>query len=455
MPSCTRPSEGGAIASSREGSLPPRLRTKVPGPRSRELAARLRLVECPAFEARRQARSRLSGNLQDPIAYARGRGANVYDVDGNRYVDLAAGFGALPLGHAPPSVSRAVILQQKRLPLALGDVYPGDLKAPLCEALALLVPSKRARVMLGLSGADAVTAALKSAMLATGKPGVIAFFGGYHGLSYGPLAACGLSESFRVPFEAQLGGFVSFAPYPTDEAEKERSLDRVRSLLRSGACGAVLVEPVQGRGGCRAPPTGFLGELRSLCTEAGALLVADEIWAGLGRAGGWLSILDERVVPALVCVGKGLGGGLPISACIGTDEVMRAWGAHGGGAIHTATHFASPLACAAAMATLEEIRKKGLPIRSRSLGQRWRRALEDGVGRGHVLRVTGRGLMVGVRLEGGAGRALAVARKLLARGYIVLTGGVSGDVLTLTPPLNIAEELLMAFVPALEASLNE
>jgi 4-aminobutyrate aminotransferase-like enzyme len=426
----------------------------VPGPRSRKLAARLRAVDCPAFEARRQARSALSGNAEDPITYERGRGANVYDVDGNRYVDMAAGFGALPLGHAFPSALRAVLVQQKKLSLALGDVYPGDLKASLCETLARLVPSKNARVMLGLSGADAVTAALKSAMLATGKPGVIAFRGGYHGLSYGPLAACGLSESFRTPFEAQLGGFVSFAPYPTDDAEKGRSLDVVRGLLRSGACGAVLVEPIQGRGGCRVPPSGFLQELRSLCSEAGALLIADEIWTGLGRAGAWLAMLEQRVVPDLVCVGKGLGGGLPISACIGTDDVMRAWAGHGGGAIHTATHFASPLSCAAAIVTLKEIRQRHLPVRSRSVGRRWRKALEAQAFGHHVLRVTGRGLMVGIHVEGGAGRALAVARGLLARGYIVLTGGVSRDVLTLTPPLNIAEELLTAFVPALVASLD-
>jgi 4-aminobutyrate aminotransferase-like enzyme len=412
-------------------------------------------VDCPAFEARRNARSDLSGQGHEPITYARGRGANVYDVDGNRYVDLTAGFGALPLGHAPPAVARAVLAQQKRLSLALGDVYASDLKAPLCEALALLVPSKNARVMLGLSGADAVTAALKTAILSTGKPGVIAFRGGYHGLSYGPLAACGLAESFRAPFEAQLGGFVSFVPYPTEEAEKGRSLDIARGILRSGACGAVLVEPIQGRGGCLVPPHGFLQELRRACSEAGALLVADEIWTGLGRAGGWLATLDEHVVPDVVCIGKGLGGGLPISACIGTDAVMRAWGAHGGGAIHTATHFASPLSCAAALATLKELRQKRLPNRSRSMGQRWRRAIERAVAGRHALRVTGRGLMVGVHVDGGARRALSIARRLLAQGYIVLTGGVAGDVLTLTPPLNIPEDLLTAFVPALVASLTE
>jgi len=439
------------------GSLLPRLLTAVPGPASRRIAARVREVDCPAFDARREARSLLSGESEDPITYAHGRGANVYDVDGNRYVDLAAGFGALSLGHCPPAVARAVAAQGQRLSLALGDVYAGELKVVLSEALAALFPTRGARVMLGLSGADAITAALKSAVLATGKPGVVAFRGGYHGLSYAPLAVCGLHDSFRVPFEAQLGSFVSFAPYPTGDAEAARSLDVVRGVLRSGACGAVLVEPILGRGGCVVPPAGFLGELRKACDDAGALLIADEIWTGLGRAGSWLATLaaEERVVPDVVCVGKGLGGGLPVSACIGSGDVMRAWGAHGGGAIHTATHFASPLGCAAALATLKELRRERLPARARSVGARWRKRLADSVvGAGGASRVTGRGLMVGVHVEGGAAHALGAARRLLGRGYIVLTGGAQGDVLTLTPPLNVDEALLTAFVPELAEALQ-
>jgi len=352
-------------------------------------------------------------------------------------------------------VSRAVGQQVKKLALALGDVYAADLKVELSESLARLYPRPGARVMLGLSGADAITAALKSAMLATGKPGVVAFRGAYHGLSYAPLAACGLNESFRAPFESQLGSFVSFAPYPTSPAELGRSLEVVRGVLRLGACGAVLVEPILGRGGCVVPPAGFLGELRRACDDAGALLVADEIWTGLGRAGSWLTSLgkDAKEAPDLVCLGKGLGGGLPVSACIGADEVMQAWGKHGGGAIHTATHFASPLGCAAAIATLEEIRDERLPARARALGARWAKALGRAT-RGTGARVTGQGLMVGVHVAGGKGRALGAARMLLGKGYIVLTGGAAGDVLTLTPPLNVDEKLLLAFASELALVLR-
>jgi 4-aminobutyrate aminotransferase-like enzyme len=383
--------------------------------------------------------------------YARGTGANVTDVDGNRYVDLTAGFGALLLGHRPPSVATAVARQERELWLALGDVYASEPKVRLTSALAALFPEPGARVLLGLSGADAITAAMKTAILATGRPNVIAFDGAYHGLSYAPLAACGLAPAFRSPFEPHLAPFVRFAPYPSRDLD--RTMSAVRAELRGGSVGAVLVEPILGRGGCIVPPSGFLRALREACDEAGALLIADEIWTGLGRSGSWLASLDAGVTPDVVCLGKGLGGGLPISACVGRDEVMRSWDARGGGAIHTATHFGAPTACAAALATLDELRRGRLVERSRRVGERWTMALAEALaGRGGI-EVRGRGLMVGVEVDGGAARALAATRALLAKGYIVLTGGVAGDVLTLTPPLTIDEALLAPFTQALVEAL--
>src|SRR5512141_1462085 len=152
----------------------PDVKVPPPGPQSRALAARLLAVESPAFEARRDPRAEKSGAEQVPIVHARGDGANVCDVDGNRYVDLTAGFGALVLGYAPNAASEAARAATDQLSLALGDVYPSELKVRACEAIAGLFPEPGARVMLGLSGADAVTAALKTAALATKKPGVIA-----------------------------------------------------------------------------------------------------------------------------------------------------------------------------------------------------------------------------------------------------------------------------------------
>ncbi len=431
----------------------PQIRVVPPGPRSRELAARLAAVECPAVDARREQRERQSGEGQGPIVYARGAGANVVDVDGNVYVDLAAGFGALLLGHVPARVASALEEQGRKMWLALGDVHPSDAKVLLCERLAKMYPEPGARVMLGASGADAVTAALKSAVLSTGRAGVLAFDGGYHGLSHGPLAACGLRSTYREPFAGQLNPHVTFVPYPRDDASLAATMTGVERVLSTGEVGAVLVEPILGRGGCVVPPPTFLSALLVASRAAGALLVCDEIWTGLGRSGAWLSSVDAGVVPDLICLGKGLGAGLPISACLGSARAMAAWGAHGGTTIHTATHFGAPLACAAAMATLDAIEQGGLVERARDVGARFMDRLRAGVAGSSVAAVRGRGLMIGVEMAGGRergpARALAVTRRLLERGWIVLTGGADGDVLTLTPPLDIDETILDAFAGAL------
>jgi 4-aminobutyrate aminotransferase / (S)-3-amino-2-methylpropionate transaminase / 5-aminovalerate transaminase len=429
----------------------PDVRVPPPGPRSRELALRLAAVESPSVDARRAAREKDSSAEQGAIVYASARGANVFDADGNRYVDLAAGFGALLLGHARAEVMSAVDEQQRRLGLALGDVYGSEAKLALCERLAKLYPSAGARVMLGTSGADAVTAALKTAVLATGRPGVIAFEGGYHGLSHGPLAACGLRPSFREPFAGQLNTHVTFVPYPGESADV--AVASVRDALARGGIGAVLVEPILGRGGCVVPPSGFLASLRAACDEAGALLVCDEIWTALGRSGAWLASVEQGVVPDVVCLGKGLGGGLPVSACIASERSMAAWGAHGGTTIHTATHFGAPPACVAALATLELLEAERLPERASRVGATWMTRMRERTRGLGVLEVRGRGLMVGIELEGGAARALAVTRRLLVGGWIVLTGGVKGSVLTLTPPLDTDGALLDAFVDALATAL--
>src|SRR5262249_16168034 len=168
----------------------------------------------------------------------------------------------------------------------------------------------------------------------------------------------------------------------------------VRAALESGKYGAVLVEPILGRGGCVVPPGGFLPELRAACDESGALLVADEIWTGMGRSGAVIASVASGVATDLVCVGTGLRGGVPISACIGRGRAMAAWGAHGGSAIHTATHFGAPVACAAAIATLDAIAAEKLDQRAREVGDRWVQMLQERTSDHGVAAVRGRGLMV-------------------------------------------------------------
>lgn len=432
------------------GQEPPSIVVPPPGPRSRELAKRMAAVDSPAFDARRQARAAVSGEEQSPIVYARARGSNVVDVDGNRYVDLTAGFGALILGHAPNPATEAARAAGDDLVLALGDVYASEIKVRACEAIASLFPqepsaaSGSARVMLGLSGADAVTCALKTALLATGKPRVVAFSGSYHGLSYGPLAALGFAPAFREPFLPHLGVPVSFVPFPENGADLDESLTAVRAALVGGDVGAILVEPILGRGGCIVPPVSFLPALRSLADEANALLVADEIWTGMGRTGSMLA--SEAVRPDVLCLGKALGGGIPISACVGRAHVMEAWGGHGGTRIHTGTHFGSPPACAAALATIDAIRSGNLCEQAKAKGDAWRLSMQGACGDAAVVR--GAGMMIGIELADAA-TALAAARALLARGFIVLTGGTKGNALTLSPPLTIEPSLLACFSEAL------
>jgi 4-aminobutyrate aminotransferase / (S)-3-amino-2-methylpropionate transaminase / 5-aminovalerate transaminase len=422
----------------------PSITVAPPGPQSRALAERLAAVECPAFELRRQARADTAGTDQSGIVYARGTGSVVECVDGNRYVDMTAGFGALALGYGHPSVTAAMVEQASRIELALGDVYAAEVKVRAQERIAALL-GNGARVMLGSSGADAVTAALKTMQLATGKPGVIAFDGAYHGLTHGPLAALGLAPKFREPFAESLSKHIHFAPYPDCVAVLDASLTQVRAAFKTGGIGGVLVEPILGRGGCIVPPREFLLELRALCTEYGALLVADEVWTGCGRSGEMLA--SKYASPDIVCLGKALGAGYPISACVGTSGAMAAWGKHGGTAIHTATHFGNPIGAAVACAALDVIEKQCLDARAGEAGQALLAKLfAAGFG------ATGRGLMIGIELHS-ARDALQATRSLLRAGYIVLTGGRLGNVLTLTPALNIADQQVEGFMQALAADV--
>lgn len=435
-------SESDAAVADSARDLPPQIKVLPPGPSSRTWLVRHAHVAAPM------------GPLLPPgppsgIVYATGRGSNVTDVDGNRYVDLAGGFGALLLGHLHPAVQRVVALQAERLLQALGDLYPADAKIALLERVTRLYPEPNAKGILAQSGSDAVSAALKTAKLATGKPGVLAFNAAYHGLGYGPLAACGLRESYRAPFAEQLNRRVAFVDYPARADEAAASLATCRAELARGDIGAILIEPLLGRGGVLAPPDGFLRELRELAREAGALLIADEIWTGLGRAGHWLSSVAAGVCPDLICLGKGLGGGLPISAVIGAADVMHSWRQEAE-VVHTATFAGAPLAASAAIATLDVLRKENLPERAHRLGARYaaelRLALND---LSQVREVRGCGFMLGIDLGKRPGVASQLMRGLLQAGYISSTGGGQREVLVLTPPLNIDEGVLLASVPVI------
>jgi 4-aminobutyrate aminotransferase-like enzyme len=443
-----------AEAMAAEGMQLPELRGGLPGARGHELVERLAQAECPALTQRRARRAESSGAASDPIVWSRALGCNVWDADGNRFVDMSAGFGAAAVGHAHPRVVSAIAAQSGRLLHALGDLHPSDVKVELLTRLRTLAPFEDGCVMLGQNGGDAVTAALKTAALFTRKPGVLAFEGGYHGLDYGPLAACGYGAAMREPFAQQLNPHVAFAPYPRDPRALAASLAVVERLLSErDDLGLLLVEPVQGRGGVVLPPSGFLRGLREACDRHGALLCVDEIMTGLGRTGAMLACVAQGVRPDLVCLGKALGGGMPVSACVGERRVMAAWGEPGREALHTGTFFGHPLGCAAALAALAVTEEEQLCTRAARAGERLKAALAQHIaGQEAVVEIRGAGLLVGIELAG-AGRALSLGRALLERGYIAVPAASDASVVSLTPPLGISDPLIDAFAAATREAL--
>lgn len=411
------------------GTHLPELSTSLPGPASTALVDVLARHECPAITARRARRAATLGVSDvDPIVWDRAVGSNVWDADGNRLVDLTSGFGVATVGHRNPEVVAAAHAQTDRLLHAMGDAYPDVARIRFLEKLATHTPADLDHAILGLSGADAIDAIVKTAILATGRTGVLVFEGAYHGLSLGTVPLQAYKAAFTEPFRGITHPDVHVLPYGVSPA----TLD---SFLASQSIGLVLVEPIQGRGGIRVPPAGWLGELNRVAHAAGALVAHDEIQCGLGRTG---STWASDTTPDLLALGKALGGGFPLSAAVGTDAAMGAWGASKGEAIHTQTFLGHPIGCAAGSAVLDQLATLGPRCAER--GSRLSGALTDA-----GFTVQGRGLMLGVQLD----EAFAASRGLLARGWIALPAGQSSEVLALTPPVTLSDDQIDAFVAAL------
>lgn len=410
-----------------------------------------------AFESRNVTYLEPDGSW--PIVWERARGAEVWDAEGRRYLDLTAAFGVAGAGHANPRVVRAGQRQMARLLHGMGDVHPHALKARLARELSRLTFERwgagRAKTLFCNSGFEAVEAALKTAMLATGNPGVIAFHGAYHGLGYGALNVTH-RDYFSSPFRRQLREFARFVPFPKSPMDLDAVEAGVGRLLARAKAATVLVEPVQARGGINIPPAGFLRRLRRLCDEHDALLVLDEIYTGFGRTGRWFACEHCGVAPDVVCLGKALTGGFPLSACVGRAELMdAAWPAATGEALHTSTFLGHPVGCAMALAQIQEIRARKLVERSAALGRsllEWLRA--EVQCRGLLCEIRGLGLMAGLELRWPDGRAataaaLAAVKEMLHRGFILLPEGEAANVIGFTPPLTISGRQLRATVRAL------
>lgn len=442
----------------------PELQTEIPGPKSRSLAARLAAHEC---------RNVTFMNPDFPIFWQRAAGNNVWDADGNRYLDFTSAFGVTGLGHSHPSVVSALHNQADQLIHGMGDVHPTELKVAVCEKISQLTFERWGRgpgkTILGNTGFEAIEAALKTSLLATGKPGVITFENAYHGLGYGTLAA-GAMDRFRSPFASQLPDFGHSLPFPHCACEQSQEctpacLSQLNSLeaalrkkLSRSPIGSILVEPIQGRGGKVVPPSGFLPMLRLICDETGTLLILDEILTGLNRCGSLFACETSTTIPDLICLGKSLASGLPLSACIGPAELMdRAWPASDGEALHTTTHLGNPPACAMALAALDLHSAPELARQVRERGDYFRSQIKK-IDLPACGRIRGRGLLLGVEILDANGRPDRTTTSgfvvhSLKKGLIVLADSPSGNVLSIVPPFDISEEEMNCFVTCLQEYL--
>ncbi len=414
----------------KQGDLLPHIRVRPPGPRARDLLAKLEATEAPL----------LAGLPDDDFAdslapWAAARGANVADVDGNVYIDWTSGFGVAFTGHAPSEVVEAFTDQASTLLHGLGDVTGHHLRAELARQLSEIAPVEDGRVYWAISGSDAVDLALKAAFLATGRAGVLAFEPCYHGLGLGALGATSRPE-FRRPFEPLLRkDRFNHLPYGAPRTELRRAL---RAEPRPGA---VIFEPIVGREGVRTPPEGWVRALAEEARDAGVLVVADEILTGGGRTGDWFAVDLDGVRPDLLCCGKVLSGGTPLAFVLGRNEIFASF-ANGHEAMHTSTFLAHPPACAAALANLKRIRQLGLLDRAKDLGEQlcdWAQAeLPPSV------KLCGRGALQGLRFPN-AVAAEAFTRRVVRRGFLVLS---NKSCVQLMPPVTLSQEQLRASLEA-------
>ena len=409
----------------------PQIVTELPGPKARALIARDEAVASPSL------------TRAYPLVAESGSGMVVTDVDGNRFLDFAAGIAVCSTGHSHPKVVAAIKHQADRLiHIAATDFYEPRY-TEFMERLASIAPFKeKARVFLTNSGTEAVEGAIKLARYHTHRPGIIAFEGGFHGRTMGALSLTNSKVKQRAGF-GPLIPMVHHAPFPRVRAWREDTggdgsaeLAHLRNTIfgrqiSPSDVAAIVVEPIQGEGGYFPAPKSFLEGLRALCDEHGILLIADEIQSGMGRTGSWWAIEQMGVEPDIVLSAKGIASGMPIGAFIARESVWT-WppGAHG------STFAGNPICAAAGLATLDIIESEGL-ANAVSMGARLRAGLERVASRVAAVRdIRGVGLMLGVEFDSHEA-AEAVQEAAFQRGLLTLECGESS--LRFSPPLIVDE----------------
>jgi 4-aminobutyrate aminotransferase len=426
-----------SVSSRIAGDRPvPHIVTELPGPRARAHVAFDETWTSPSLPR------------AYPIVPVRGEGLTVEDIDGNLFLDFAAGIAVNSTGHAHPQVVAAIKEQAAELiHFSASDFYL-PIYPEVCRELARLAPiDGRARVYLGNSGTEVVETSIKLARHATGRPYVVAFLGAFHGRTYGSVSLTASKAKYHAGFGPLLPG-VFHAPF--GRVEDLRWFDEVLfdKLAPANEVAAIIVEPIQGEGGYVVPEDGFLQGLRRICDEHGILLIADEIQSGAGRTGKMWAVEHWGVMPDIVLSAKGIASGMPLAALIARADLLETWGP----GAHGSTYGGNPVACAAALATIELL-EHGLVDNAAARGEQALTALRSLRDRhpGLVTDVRGLGLMIGVEFDTGE-HAEEVQWAAFERGLLVLECGRTS--VRLSPPLTVTEAEMDTGLRILEAAVT-
>ncbi len=433
----------------------PHIKTELPGPKARALIARDAAVVSPSYPR------------DYPFVISHGRGAEVWDVDGNRFIDFAAGIAVCSTGHSHPAVIAAITEAAARF-LHISSDYWHEGQVRLAERMNELAPMREPVMsFFAQSGTESVEGALKLARYVTGRPRFLGFLGGFHGRTMGSLAFTSSKYTQQKGFSGTMPG-VTHVPFPNPYRPLFAGGDQGQAVLRyiedqlfagsvpASEVAGILVEPIQGEGGYLVPPEGFLAGLRALCDRHGILLILDEVQSGIGRTGTMFACQQWDVVPDIMTLAKGLGSGMPIGMVVAKKTLMEKWprGSHGN------TYGGNPLCCAAALATLDLVERQ-YRQNAATVGAHFMERLHALAGKFPVVgEVRGRGLMIGVelvtdRIGKAPARKLcdALVNRAFQNGLLLLSCGVS--TVRFMPPLMIDTAIVDEAMNLFEISLIE
>jgi len=370
-----------------------------------------------------------------PLTLVRGKGALVWDINDQEYIDCMASYGVCIVGHCHPRVVKAIQKQAELLISAHGSIY-NEARSRFLKKLISITPKGLNQAFLSNSGAESIECAIKLARKYTGKTDIIAFVGGYHGKTMGALSAT-WKKKYREPFLPLVPGFIH-VPFGKSNGVKDAITEKTA---------AILVEPIQGERGIILPPPNFLKELREICDSADILLIIDEVQSGFGRTGKFFACDHFSVVPDIMCLAKSVAGGVPMGVTVSTQDIMSAFTLGN----HSNTFGGNPLACAAASAAIDVLIEERLPERAASLGRYFMDRLEELREKYRIIReVRGLGLMIGMQLRFDI---LNILQNSLQRKVLLLDAGRT--VIRFLPPLVITKEQLDRVVNVLDNVIGE